>query len=160
VRIDEVKNHIGEEWATNNAGSYRSRVWAGQRVRIDAIEVKEEKTYGWRSHQTRNVRYVRVTRLNEETGEPMSQRLVTGADSDEPHTELIEAKSLDQPWANYWAETQESREAAARRQQVTERLQRFLPEGERIGTGGWGYDIALTVAGAEHLAELLEQSGA
>jgi hypothetical protein len=144
VRIDEVKNHIGEEWAAGR-GSYNSPVYRGQRLRIEGVETVEKKRYGYRA-ATINKRYARVTILHRETGE-VDTNLGAGA------SVLIEAKDLDQPWADYWAQTKAERERRDRRRAAVARLRPYLPD-ERFTTSWDG--TTLSIDGMEALADLLE----
>jgi hypothetical protein len=150
MRIDEVKDHIGEEWVAGR-GSYSARAYQGQRLRIDGIEVVEQKRYGYRA-STQRVRYVRVTVLHEETGEP-----VPSSDG-EPTTMLVEAKQLDQPWFDYWAQTQHQRDVANARRDAARRLNRYLPQRFWADTS-WG-GLSLTTEAVEYLVGALDATGA
>jgi hypothetical protein len=142
MKIAEVADHIGEEWLV---GGYRTHTGRG---RIDGIETVEETGYGYH-RQTRKVRYVHVTFLDSETGEPriLGARQVIG---------LVEAKDLVEPWTDYWEREARARAIRQRETDVLTRLERLLgePIPSRYSLGG--HKVILPIEQAEKLAELIE----
>jgi len=145
MRIDEVKGHIGEEYAAGR-GSYHSPVYQGQRLRIEGVETVETKRYGYRAASI-NKRYVRVTILHKETGE-VDTNLGPRA------SVLIEAKDLAEPWAEYWDARKGERERRARNRAAIARVQRFLSIGNTISPAHSGGVV--NIDALEELADLLE----
>lgn len=161
MKIDEVKDHIGEEYVTNH-GSYYATVPRHERVRIDGIEtVTRERYRGIRSSGTTSKRWVRVTLLDQETGEPRTyledDPRPEGVEVGDPVTALVEAKQLDYDWASYWTETEGTRAQAEAEQSAALRLNAYLPREHQAGRGGWRSQISLTVEAANFLADQLDQ---
>lgn len=159
MRIDEVKDHIGEEWRTNR-GSWSAKLSGDDRVRIEkVVTVETTKGQSWRRVEptTTRKRWVKVTLLDITTGEPMSAQPRRVSSTEEPTTEfLIEAKQLEEPWEDYWERTKTQREQTARRHDIQQRLRPYLPDSPFVGWGG-GLSITLTLDAAEALADLLDR---
>jgi hypothetical protein len=159
MKIAEVADHIGEEWVV---GGYRTLTG---RARIEGIEIVEETTYGYRTAK-RNRRYVKVTFLDRETGEPRPNlKLDDGTDEymidpeAGPITGLVDPKDLDRPWAEY-AEIEARRKAKADRERdVLNRLEGVIggPIPDRYSITRGTHSVILPIEIAEHLAALCEE---
>lgn len=136
MKIDEVKDHLGEEWACG----YHTYQYPGGRFRLDEITTVVEKTWGYRPG-TRNVRRVKATRLDPETGAVIRE-------------EILEAREIDEPWEGYWARQVEAQERHATLNTLAEKLEAHL--GQTLGVTDRSLTLRLTVAEATAMLARLE----
>lgn len=158
MKIGEIE--VGAEYRYDKGSGYYVGRPGTRRVRVDAIEKVEETTRSWRGTSVRNVRKLKVTELDRDTGQPLDQSPNTYTN------DHVLAKDVLSAWEDYREKHEASQERSRRLQLVDEAVTRVEEYAgvtihvRRHNGLDKGRDVTLTLSfdDADELAKAVLQS--